>query len=116
MNNPGFDRTDQGSQLVRPAFTGRKAPGIQIGMDGRGRALDQLLVERVRRSPKYGGVSLKGRQSVTAGIKSLGQYLQFCNEERAHRWLVLAERETPVRRPAPALSGHRTRRREHHRG
>ena len=87
MNNPGFDRTDQGSQLVRPAFTGRKAPGIQIGMDGRGRALDNIFVERLWRSVKYEEVYRNEYDSPRAARGGLSGYLSFYNEVRPHQSL-----------------------------
>lgn len=59
--NPEIFNTDQGCQFTSEIFTGAlKAQGIATSMDGRGRALDNIFVERLRRSVKYEGVYLKG--------------------------------------------------------
>lgn len=57
---PRIFNTDQGSQFTSETFTGRlKAQGVDIGMDGRGRCMDNIFVERLRRRVKYEEVYLK---------------------------------------------------------
>jgi len=61
--------------------------GVRVSMDGRGRALDNVFVERLWRSVKYEEVYLKEYESVMEGTRSLGQYLRFYNRERPHQAL-----------------------------
>ena len=85
---PEIFNSDQGAQVTSLAFTGRlQAAGIRISMDGRGRALDNIFVERLWRSVKYEEVYLKEYARVPDGIASLGAYLQFYNWERPHQSL-----------------------------
>ena len=56
-------------------------------MDGRGRALDNIFVERLWRTVKYEEVYLKSYESVPQAIESLSAYLLFYNEERLHQSL-----------------------------
>jgi putative transposase len=85
---PAIFNTDQGSQFTSDAFTGRLLEaGISISMDGRGRALDNIFVERLWRTLKYEEVYLKSYQSVPEAIASLGAYRRFYNEERLHQSL-----------------------------
>ena len=64
---PEIFNTDQGCQFTSEAFTGvLKAHGIAISMDGRGRALDHIFVERLWRSVKYEDVSLRGYTTMSA--------------------------------------------------
>jgi len=86
---PTIFNTDQGSQFTSHAFTGRlKAADVQISMDGRGRALDNVFVERLWRSVKYEEVYLKSYPTVPAAIDGLGAYFRFYNEERLHQALA----------------------------
>jgi putative transposase len=85
---PEIFNTDQGSQYTGKAFTGRlKDHAITISMDGRGRAMDNIMVERLWRSVKYEEVYLKEYLSVTALIEGLRQYFTFYNHERPHQGL-----------------------------
>jgi putative transposase len=85
---PDVFNTDQGSQFTSAAFTGcLSSAGVPISMDGRGRALDNIFVERLWRSVKYEEVYLKEYASVPEAIGSLGSYLTFYNEERLHQSL-----------------------------
>lgn len=85
---PEIFNTDQGSQFTSDAFTGRlQKAGIAISRDGRGRALDNIFVERLWRTVKYEEVYLKSYQSVGEAIASLRAYLCFYNEERLHQSL-----------------------------
>ncbi len=70
---PEIFNSDQGAQFTSLAFTGRlQAAGIRISMDGRGRALDTIFVERLWRTVKYEEVYLKEYASVPDGIVRLG--------------------------------------------
>jgi putative transposase len=82
---PAIFNTDQGSQFTSQEFTGRLlAADVRISMDGRGRALDNVFVERLWRTVKYEEVYLKSYATVPEAIYSLGQYFRFYNEERLH--------------------------------
>jgi putative transposase len=85
---PTIFNTDQGSQFTRREFTSRlHTADIRISMDGRGRALDNIFVERLWRSVKYEEVYLKSYETVPGAIHSLGAYFRFYNEERLHQAL-----------------------------
>ena len=86
--HPQIFNTDQGSQFTSDAFTDRLVKaGIDVSMDGRGRALDNIFVERLWRTVKYEEVYLKSYESVPEAIASLRAYLRFYNEERLHQSL-----------------------------
>jgi len=86
---PMIFNTDQGSQFTGHAFTGRLLDAeVRISMDGRGRALDNVFVERLWRSVKYEDVYLKDYPTVPAAIDGLGGYFRFYNEERLHQALA----------------------------
>lgn len=88
---PEIFNTDQGSQFTSLDFTGRlDEEGIRISMDGRGRALDNVFVERLWRSVKYEEVYLKDYQSVEDAIIGLGAYFKLYNYERPHQSLGYA--------------------------
>ena len=85
---PEIFNTDQGAQFTSDLFTGTlRAAGVRISMDGRGRALDNVFVERLWRSVKYEEVYLKDYSSVTDARAHLGRYFSFYNEERPHQSL-----------------------------
>jgi putative transposase len=85
---PEIFNTDQGAQFTSRAFTERlKQDGVQISMDGRGRALDNVFVERLWRSVKYEEVYLKDYTTVREARLGLGQYFTFYNHERLHQAL-----------------------------
>ncbi len=85
---PEIFNTDQGVQFTAHAFTGRLAEaGIRISMDGRGRALDNIFVERLWRSLKYEDIYLKHYETVTALERGLRNYFYFYNNERPHQSL-----------------------------
>ena len=85
---PEIFNSDQGSQFTSEAFTGvLKAMGIAISMDGRGRALDNIFVERLWRNVKYEDVYLKGYEGVPELLLGLGKYFVFYNTERFHQSL-----------------------------
>lgn len=85
---PEIFNTDQGSQFTSDAFTGElKSRGIAISMDGRGRALDNIFVERLWRSVKYEDVYLKGYRNAMELMMRLTEYFVFYNGERPHQSL-----------------------------
>ncbi len=85
---PGIFNTDQGSQFTSESFTGvLKAHGIAISMDGRGRVLDNIFVERLWRSVKYEDVYLKGYANPLELMMGLTEYFVFYNGERPHQSL-----------------------------
>jgi putative transposase len=85
---PEIFNSDQGCQFTSEAFTGAlKARGITISMDGRGRALDNIFVERLWRSVKHEDVYLKGYASVPELLLGLAGYFEFYNSERFHQAL-----------------------------
>lgn len=85
---PEIFNSDQGSQFTSEAFTGAlKREGIQISMDGRGRAYDNIFVERLWRSVKHEDVYLKGYATVGELTVGLTEYFAFYNGERPHQSL-----------------------------
>ncbi len=85
---PEIFNTDQGSQYTGQAFTDvLKAHGVQISMDGKGRAMGNIMVERLWRSAKYEEIYTKEYASVTELVKSLSSYFRFYNGQRPHQSL-----------------------------
>jgi putative transposase len=88
---PEIFNTDQGAQFTSAEFTGRLiSHSIQISMDGRGRALDNVFVERLWRSVKYEEVYLKDYEDTHAVVTGLRAYFDFYNHERRHQSLGYA--------------------------
>lgn len=88
QNTPKIFNTDQGSQFTSVVFTGRlEEQGIAVSQDGRGRALDNIFVERLWRSVKYEEVYPKGYTSVQEALTELEKYFYFYNNERLHQAL-----------------------------
>jgi putative transposase len=86
--NPEMFNSDQGSQFTSEAFTGvLKREGIVISMDGRGRAFDNIFVERLWRSVKHEDVYLKGYASMGELTVGLTDYFAFYNDKRPHQSL-----------------------------
>jgi putative transposase len=86
---PEIFNSDQGSQFTSREFTSRlEGTGIRISMDGRGRALDNVFVERLWRSVKYEEVYLKDYGTVPEARAGLGDYFAFYNTERLHQSLA----------------------------
>ncbi len=80
--------TDQGSQFTSPRFTQPLlAQGIKVSMDGRGRALDNIFVERLWRTVKYEYVYLYELASISEARRGLAQFFNFYNYERFHQAL-----------------------------
>jgi len=85
---PEIFNSDQGAQFTSADFTGRlKDEGIQISMDGRGRALDNVFVERLWRSVKWEEIYLKDYSGVPDAIDNLCVYFPFYNFDRPHQSL-----------------------------
>ncbi len=86
--HPEIFNTDQGPQFTSKNFTGLlEKGGIRISMDGRGRALDNVFVERLWRTVKYEEVYLKDYATVPEARQGLRQYFTFYNDERLHQSL-----------------------------
>jgi putative transposase len=86
---PTIFNTDQGVQFTSLAFTSRlERAGIAISMDGRGRALDNIFVERLWRSVKYEDIYLNDYTTVPALEAGLDSYFLFYNHERPHQSLA----------------------------
>jgi putative transposase len=85
---PEIFNTDQGSQFTSEEFTARLLRrGIAISMDGRGRALDNVFVERLWRSVKYEDIYIKGYETIPQTAEGLDVYFPFYNHERIHQSL-----------------------------
>jgi putative transposase len=85
---PEIFNTDQGSQFTSDDFTGTlKDHGITISMDGKGRCMDNIFVERLWRSLKYEEVYLNAYATVAEAKAGIGAWLDFYNAERQHQSL-----------------------------
>src|SRR4029079_5273428 len=85
---PAVFSTDQGVQFTAEAFTGRlESAGVAVSMDGRGRALDNVFVERLWRSVKYEDLYIRGYEDVPALRCALARYFAFYNHARLHQAL-----------------------------
>lgn len=92
---PEIFNSDQGSQFTSECFINvlEAQPGLRISMDGRGRAMDNIMIERLWRSLKYEEVYLKDYASVQDAVDGLKRYFHFYNHERIHQALGY---QTPV--------------------
>lgn len=85
---PEIFNTDQGSQFTSREYTGRlEEAGIAVSRDGRGRALDNVFVERLWRSVKYEDIYIKDYERVTDLESGLTAYFRFYDEDRPHQSL-----------------------------
>lgn len=85
---PEIFNTDQGSQFTSPDFTGvLKREGITISMDGKGRATDNIFIERVWRSLKYEDVYLHDYRTLAEAHAGIGKWIRFYNVRRSHQAL-----------------------------
>ncbi len=85
---PEVFNTDQGAQFTSDAFTQTlQERGIRVSMDGKGRYLDNIFVERLWRSIKYEEVYLKAYQTVAEARVGINAYLEFYNRRRPHQSL-----------------------------
>jgi len=90
---PDIFNSDQGCQFTSKEFTDvLKDNGVNISMDGKGRWMDNVFIERLWRSLKYEEVYLKAYDDIRSATKSLGVYFDFYNMERRHQSL---DRQTP---------------------
>jgi len=88
QGRPEIFNTDQGVQFTAAAFTGQlQAAGVQVSMDGRGRCLDNVFVERLWRTVKYEDIYLYRYEGVRELRQGLQRYFPFYNEERLHQSL-----------------------------
>ena len=93
---PEIFNTDQGSQFTSDAFINElKNNEIKISMDGKGRALDNIYIERLWRSVKYEDIYLNVYENGLTLWKGLEKYFQFYNHERLHQSL---DYQTPKQR------------------
>lgn len=82
---PDMFNSDQGSQFTSGAFIGQlKEKGISISMTGKGRALDNVFIERLWRTVKYGNVYIKGYETILEAAEGLKEYFEYYNERRLH--------------------------------
>ncbi len=94
FGGPDIFNTDQGSQFTSAAFTGLlAAAGIRISMDGRGRWMDNVFIERLWRSLKYEDIYLKGYADGRDARSGIGAWFEFYNNHRPHQAL---ENRTPM--------------------
>lgn len=85
---PAIFNTDQGSQFTSAAFTDTlKAAGIAISMDGKGRWMDNVFIERLWRTIKYEEIYLRAYDTVAEASAGIGIYLGFYNTRRTHQAL-----------------------------
>lgn len=85
---PEIFNSDQGCQFTSEAFITRlKAKQISISMDGRGRAFDNIFIERLWRTVKYQNVYLKGYETMSEAQEGLAEYFQYYNHGRLHQSL-----------------------------
>jgi len=85
---PEIFNTDLGSQFTAREYTDRlEEAGIAVSRDGRGRALDNVFVERLWRSVKYEDIYIRGYEAVPELGQGLGRYFGFYNNERLHQSL-----------------------------
>ena len=98
---PGVMNSDQGSQYTSPQYVETlKSAGVQISMDGRGRAHDNIFTERLWRSVKYEEVYMREYRSPRKAREGLRQYFEFYNNRRPHQALG-------YRTPAEVYFGHK---------
>jgi putative transposase len=97
---PEIINSDQGSQFTSDDYIDLlQSEGIQISMDGRGRALDNIFVERFFRTLKYEDIYLNEYENPRALRKGLNHYISFYNEERLHEALDYNRPADYYRRP-----------------
>lgn len=91
---PEIFNTDQGAQFTSPDFTGvLKRDGITISMDGKGRATDNIFIERVWRSLKYEDVYLHDYATLAEAHAGIAKWTRFYNVRRPHQAL---DNQTPM--------------------
>jgi putative transposase len=118
QTRPLIWNSDQGSHFTSPQYTDRLlAADVQISMDGKQRALDNIFTERLWRTVKYEEVYLHDYASPREARQGLSRYFEFYNQERPHQALnyqtpaqVYHQKEAPVVYPQglSALTDHRS--------
>jgi putative transposase len=109
---PEIFNTDQGSQFTSAAFTAALiAAGIRVSMDGRGRYLDNIFIERLWRSLKHEDVYLMGYADGREARAGIGRWIAFYNETRPHQALAYRTpmavwRSSEIAKPGAASCGH----------
>jgi putative transposase len=99
---PGIFNTDQGSQFTSGSFVARlEEAGVKISMDGRGRFLDNIFIERLWRSLKYEAVYLHELANGLEARRVIGEWMTFYSLERPHSSL---EGKTPAQVYAEGLT------------
>jgi putative transposase len=82
---PDIFNTDQGSQFTSEVFTGiLKEAGVAISMDGAGRAIDNVFIERLWRTLKYDHIYLNPADNGTTCREGISEYLNYYNQDRPH--------------------------------
>ena len=95
LATPTICNSDQGSHFTSPLYTDLlTAANVQISMDGKGRALDNIFTERLWRTVKYEEVYLKDYASPREARTEIGEYLAFYNAQRLHQALDYQTPET----------------------
>lgn len=88
LDKPEIFNSDQGAQFTSTTFTqGLEQNGIQISQDSKGRAYDNIFIERLWRSVKYEEVYLKSYPSVPDAVVNLNAYFKLYNHQRLHQSL-----------------------------
>jgi putative transposase len=102
---PEIFNTDQGSQFTDEDFTAPLlAKGVRVSMDGKGRWIDNVFVERLWRSVKYELIYLHAHESIRALKQALGDYFEFFNTVRPHQSLAYrTPEEVYFRTPEPEI-------------
>ena len=91
---PEIFNTDQGSQYTTSQFTDPLLDaGVLVSMDGKGRAFDNIMIERLWRTVKYEDVYLRDYEDVFSARENLGEYFRYYNGERKHSSL---QNRTPL--------------------
>lgn len=104
---PEIFNSDQGAQFTSTAFTGvLEAAGVRISMDGKGRCMDQVFVERLWRSLKYEDIYLRAYATGSEARLGIGRWIAGYNTTRPHQALGYRTpdevyRSPPVAGPAP---------------
>ncbi|UPT96031.1 DDE-type integrase/transposase/recombinase [Bradyrhizobium barranii subsp. apii] len=89
---PEIFNTDQGSQFTGAAFTGALAgAGIKISMDGRGRWMDNVFIERLWRSLKHEDIYLKGYADGREAKAGIASWISFYNRASEHPFVYVVE-------------------------
>jgi putative transposase len=93
VTTPEIFNSDQGCQYTSADFTAKlMSQGVKISMDSKGRAFDNIFVERLWRTIKYENIYIKGYQTIPETHSGLQEYFHFYNYKRYHQSL---QNQTP---------------------